>query len=62
MNTPTIKPNNTTYNAGFTPAPVETHKKAIFEGQKKSVVLNGSLLSMRVVGGHSGNFGVSAVN
>jgi hypothetical protein len=41
MNAPTIKTSNTSYKTGLTPVPVETHKKAIFEGQMKLIFLGG---------------------
>lgn len=60
MLTPTNQANNIKNNAGFAPAPAEPHKKANFEGQERSVTLNGSKILMRFVNGKWWNVQVKA--
>jgi hypothetical protein len=60
MNAPTNNPSNTTHKTGFTPVPVEAHQKAMLNDQSKTVVMNGSTIVMRVIGGQWINFVVSS--
>ena len=51
MNKQTTQTYGTTNNAGFPPAPSKARQQASYEGQIKTVILNGSKLTERFTDG-----------